>query len=193
MPNLIYLHGFLSSPQSYKAQQTLQWFKQHQPQWRVYCPSLSSYPDDAMAQLSHVTDTLSSMETYAIGSSLGGFWATWLLQQKCVAKAVVVNPAVAPHTRFDEFINKPIKSYYGDEYYVLTEAHLATLKTASVPFTQPQNLWLLAQKGDETLDYRQARDYYAGARQTIEEGGNHSFEHFQRYFSPIVSFFESSD
>jgi len=46
---------------------------------------------------------------------------------------------------------------------------------AAENLTNIENYWLLAQTGDEVLDYRDAVAYYAGCKQTIEAGGDHQF------------------
>ena len=48
--------------------------------------------------------------------------------------------------------------------------------------------WLLVETGDEVLDYRQAVQRYAGARQTVIEGGDHSFLHFPDFIDSIIEF-----
>ncbi|MCV5803783.1 esterase YqiA, partial [Escherichia coli] len=52
------------------------------------------------------------------------------------------------------------------------------------------SFWLLKQKEDEVLDYRQAVDKFAKAKQTIEQGGDHSFVGFERYPAKIIEFLE---
>jgi len=95
MPTLLYLHGFNSSPESKKAQQTKRWFEQNAPEIEFICPSLPPYGSAAMALLEKlVTDRLPDSVT-VIGSSMGGFFATCLAEQYNL-KAVLVNPAVSP-------------------------------------------------------------------------------------------------
>ncbi|MEI8649578.1 YqiA/YcfP family alpha/beta fold hydrolase [Paraglaciecola sp. Hal342] len=52
----------------------------------------------------------------------------------------------------------------------------------------PQNYWVLLQTADETLDYRQAEKKYMGAKLTIEEGGDHSFQGYERFLKDIFQF-----
>ena len=47
---------------------------------------------------------------------------------------------------------------------------------------------LLQQTEDEVLDYRQAVDKVRKAKQTVEEGGDHSFVDFERYPQKIIEF-----
>ncbi|MCV5960180.1 esterase YqiA, partial [Escherichia coli] len=48
----------------------------------------------------------------------------------------------------------------------------------------------LQQTEDEVLDYRQAVDKFAKAKQTVEQGGDHSFVGFERYPAQIIEFLE---
>lgn len=190
MLNLVYVHGFLSSPLSHKAQLTKKWFAQHHPDIHYICPELSAYPRASYEVLYAQLSELDPKNTFLIGSSLGGFWATYCIEQGLAAKAVLVNPAVNPHKRFVEFIDVPLSSYYGDTQYMLTEQDLGDLATYAVPHCHDMSrYWLLAQVGDTTLDYRHAVEHYCGAKQTIEEGGNHSFEGFAAFLPDILAFF----
>jgi predicted esterase YcpF (UPF0227 family) len=54
--------------------------------------------------------------------------------------------------------------------------------------SKPERFWLLVEQGDETLDYRQAVSRYAGARQTVLPGGDHSFTRWDDYLDPIIEF-----
>ena len=190
MLNLVYVHGFLSSPLSHKAQLTKKWFAQHHPDIHYLCPELSAYPSASYETLHALLSELDANNTFLIGSSLGGFWATHFVEHGLAAKAVLVNPAVNPHKRFVEFIGAPLSSYYGDTQYMLTEQDLCDLETYAIPHCRDMSrYWLLAQTGDATLDYRHGVEHYRGAKQTIEEGGNHSFEGFVHFFPEILKFF----
>jgi len=52
----------------------------------------------------------------------------------------------------------------------------------------PARTLALVAKGDEVLDWRDARAYYAGCRQTILHGGDHSFTQFPHFIPQILEF-----
>jgi predicted esterase YcpF (UPF0227 family) len=188
MPVLVYLHGFLSSPQSIKAQQTEAWLKAHHPDVRYLCPFLSSHPTEARAALDQLMVDLEGEQVGLIGSSLGGFWATYLVEEHDV-RAVLVNPAVRPQAWFVKFEGKPLKNYHSDHTYCLTGRDLQTLKAAdSSEIRRPGNYWVMLQTGDETLDYRHAQEKYAQSKMLIEEGGNHTFEGYEAWLPQVVEF-----
>jgi predicted esterase YcpF (UPF0227 family) len=54
--------------------------------------------------------------------------------------------------------------------------------------TRPERYWLLAEAGDEVLDYRTAVAHYAGARQTVLPGGDHSFTRWTDYLDDVIGF-----
>jgi len=114
---------------------------------------------------------------FVMGSSLGGFYATWLAQHTGVA-AVLINPAVRPFDLFEHYLG-PNRHYYTGVTHELTMAHIAQLRALDCPqLLHPQRLLLLLQTGDETLDYRLAAELYRRCPAWLEGGGNHSFEHF---------------
>lgn len=194
MTSVIYIHGFLSSPQSRKAQISQKWFMQNYPNINFLCPQLSSYPGLARETLKDVLEPLANERVYAIGSSLGGFWSTYLVENGWVEKAVLVNPGVLPHTRFQEFLGRKLKSYYTEDEYMLTQKDIDDLCRADIPtITKHDKFWLMVQKGDETLDYRLAVEKYQNCKQLVEEGGNHSFEGYQRWLPEIAQFFFNDD
>jgi predicted esterase YcpF (UPF0227 family) len=72
---------------------------------------------------------------------------------------------------------------------VLDASHaeeLASMSPAAVD--RKDDFWLLAQCGDEVLDYREAERFYAGCRQTIEPGGDHQFQGFERHLPAVLEF-----
>jgi uncharacterized protein len=193
LATLLYIHGFLSSPLSYKAQQTAGWIAQHRPDVNFVCPQLTPYPSDVEAALSNLVEKLLlSGPVYLIGSSLGGFWATWLVERYNLT-AVLINPAVRPQNIFpSSHIDVDLKSYHTDDSYRLSAQHLEEFVQADVPVTRVANYWLLVQTGDTTLDYRHAVEKYAGCKQTIETGGDHYFQGYENHLEEFIHWFEQS-
>jgi len=187
MAALLYIHGFLSSPQSFKARQTQAWLAANHPEIAYHCPQLTPYPEQTRRELEQLVESLLPQPVYLVGSSLGGFWSTWLAE-KYDLRALLINPAVRPGDFMPRFIGQTLKSYHSDDYYLLTETHVNEIKAVDVPVTRQQNYWLLVQTSDEILDYRDAVKKYAGCKQTIEEGGDHAFQGFERYLNEGLAF-----
>lgn len=186
---LLYLHGFISSPASAKAVLTQRWFQQHAPHVEYECPFLSPYPDEAIAVLELLVESLADRNVLIIGSSMGGFYGTWLAH-RLACKAVLVNPAVAPW-RWGRMLLGEQRNLYTGERYLIEARHLEDLKPLAVPLQQPEKFWVLLQTGDEVLDYRLAVERYRGCRLTIEQGGDHSFRDYERHLPQILDFWNN--
>lgn len=191
MATLLYIHGFLSSPQSAKAQQVRAWLAANRPDIHYIGPYLKPYPCEAAQVLQAIVEDGRNAPLYLIGSSLGGYWATWLAEQYEL-RAVLINPAVRPRMLDPEYVGVPLENFHTGERFQLSRNHIDELAGFDTPrIRRPENYWLLAQTGDETLDYRQAVDKYAACRQTIEEGGDHGFQGFERWIPSAVAFLEN--
>lgn len=189
MSLLLYIHGFLSSPLSYKAQQVEDWLRENRPEVDYACPALTAYPDEAMARLEAAIGQHLPDSVYLLGSSLGGYYATYLAE-KFNLPAVLINPAVAPYRLIRAYLDQDLQNYHTDERYRLSSHHIELLRAFETDRLQyPDNYWLMVQTGDETLDYRQAVEKYRGCRQLVEEGGDHSFQNFRRWLPEIFQFF----
>jgi len=187
----VYLHGFLSSPASTKAQQLLHYFDQAGMADQLIVPTLGFEPATAIQQAEQAVETMLSREgikqVFIIGSSLGGFYATWL-SNKFDCKAVLVNPAVRPYELFDKYLG-PNEHFYDGNTYMLEMKHIGQLRALEVEsLQQPEQLLLLLQTADETLDYRLAAEKYRACPSWIEAGGNHSFENFMARLEMMFHF-----
>lgn len=187
---LIYLHGFRSGPQSAKVQALAARMRAHDLGDRLWCEQLSPVPFEAVAQATaQIEACLKQGQQPALaGSSLGGFYATWLANRYGL-KAVLINPFV-PHADFDNSLflgaHAPI---YGGPAFDFTAAHVQQIVALDTPtLRQPDDIWLLAEAGDETLDVRQAVARYASCRQTVLPGGNHSFTRWADYLDAVLRF-----
>jgi len=190
MAALLYIHGFLSSPLSFKAQQTQAWLAVNHPEIAYHCPQLSAYPAETQQLLEQLVESLLPQPVYLIGSSLGGFWATWLVE-KYNLRALLINPAVNPQGFMPKYLGMTLKNYHSDDNYRLNAHHIDEIVRVDVQPTRLDHYWLLVQTDDETLDYRHAVHKYAGCKQTVEEGGDHAFQGFERYLERGLAFLRS--
>ena len=125
--------------------------------------------------------------TTVVGSSLGGYYATHLAEIFDL-RAVLVNPAVVAYLSLEKYLG-PQRWLYTGESFDFTAQHIDELRAIHHPqLIHPEHYWLLAEEGDETLDYRHAVARYAGAKQTILPGGDHSFTRWNDYLDDIIHF-----
>ncbi len=189
MPLLIYIHGFNSSPASFKAKTLARWLSDHQIDVTYQVPHLSPYPAEALHQLEVLLDQHQSQPCCLLGSSLGGFFATNLVERYGY-RAVLINPAVAPHELIQEYLGENRNLHTGQRYLLQAE-HADQLRAMAVNrFQHPERYWVLLQAGDETLDFRLAAKKYYRSACVIEQGGDHSFVHFERWIPAILDFFD---
>lgn len=185
-PFLLYLHGFLSSPLSKKARQTVLHCEQT-GLVDISVPKLHSGPSDTIAELRVLIDALENARIVLMGSSLGGYYATFLAEEYGFP-AVLINPAVRPFDFWRSHVGEH-KNYYSDDVHVVTEKHIQELKDLEIiNLTNPDNFMVLVQTGDETLDYRQAVEKFGSSHCIVRENGNHSYENFDSELPAIFDF-----
>ncbi len=173
---ILYLHGFCSSPQSTKARLLAGALEARGLGDRLFCPALSHVPREAIAQATAIVEAQRGRPLTLVGSSLGGYYATWLAE-KHQLRAVLINPAVVCSLDPEMFIGTQTNLYTGESFEFSAE-HVAQLAALEAPAISPERYLLLVETGDEVLDYRQALARYAGCRQCVLEGGDHSFTRF---------------
>ena len=182
---ILYLHGFTSGPQSHKAQALGARMRERGLGDKFICPQLPASPRAAIA-LAEDLIARHGVST-VVGSSLGGYYSTYLAETFDL-KAVLVNPAVVAHLSLKDYVG-PQRWLYTGEPFEFTRAHIEELRAIEIPVLgKPQRFWLLVEEGDETLDYRDAVRRYAGAKQTVLPGGDHSFTRWNDYLDAIIDY-----
>ena len=184
--NVLYIHGFNSSPLSLKAELTKQYLLQFNDKVLFHCPQLKSSPDEAIRQLETIILSEPQQQWFLVGSSLGGYFSTYLAE-KYNLRAVLINPAVRPFDLLVDYLGQQ-ENPYTNEVYQVTEKHMHQLKSSFCEKISQKQYMVMVQTGDEVLDYQQAVDKYHGCQLIVQSGGDHSFVNYQVMLSAMMNF-----
>lgn len=185
--HLLYLHGFRSSPQSMKARTMAALVAQRFPALHWWCPQLPPSPREAAQMIEAGTRDWPSATMAVIGSSLGGYYATWLAQQRS-CRAVLLNPAVEPARDLARYIGEqtawhdPTERFYFEPHFV---DELRALHTG--PLREPERLMAVIATGDEVLDWHEMQARYAGCQLRLVEGSDHALSDFDQHLTAILT------
>jgi predicted esterase YcpF (UPF0227 family) len=187
---VLYLHGFLSSVQSLKAQQTSAYCSEIGLRENITIPQMSHGPAETIAQLHALIDENGAGNLVLMGSSLGGYYATYL-SEFYQAPAVLINPAVRPYELWESRLGEN-RNYHSGEIHVVTREHIEELRQIDVPMlSKPKNFKVFLQTSDETLDYRQALEKFGAGQCVVHENGSHSYDDFEHELPDMFDFFLS--
>ena len=182
---IIYIHGFGGSGQGNKAKTLREIFENQS----FIAPSLSYNPTLAIETLKEMISFAQKYEkVYLIGSSLGGYYTTYLADLFDI-KAVLLNPSVNPTKTLSKFIDSA-KNFYDDSYYEWNTHHIDLLKQYEVKDLKYELYMLLTQTGDELLPYKEGVERFKNSKKIIIEGGNHGFENIEDQIEDIKEFFD---
>ncbi len=185
--HVLYLHGFRSAPQSTKARQVAAWMAEHRPDVTWWCPQLPPSPHDAVAMLTEGLRDWPAALTGAIGSSLGGFYAT-VLAERLGCRAVLLNPAVDPARDLTRFVGE-ITAWHSDERFFFRPEFIAELRAMSpITLTRPERYFAVIAKGDEVLSWEEMTARYQGCRIRLLEGSDHAISEFEDHLPEVVDF-----
>jgi hypothetical protein len=184
---ILYLHGFRSSPHSFKARLIGDRLRSLGRGAEYVCPQLPGSPREAMALASDLAGKFPAGEVTLIGSSLGGYYATWLAEQ-VGCRAVLLNPAVKPPRDLEKYVGVTTM-FHSDEPFEFKRDYIDELKAFDVQqITRPERYFLLAAKGDEVLDWREMVAHYPGAQQCVIEGSDHGISDFDQYLDQVLAY-----
>lgn len=184
----LYIHGFASSGQSYKGRVLQIAFGRE----NVLTPDLSTDPDEAMSLLCRQCDELQAREkpVMLLGSSLGGFYATYL-SHKYGFPAILVNPSVTPHETLKLGLGLNPKYTGHTDFFLFTKENLLSFDKYYVSGIDESKILLLLQSGDIILDYRKAIERYPNAHHIVIDGGSHGFDQFEDQINTIRAFYRT--
>ena len=175
---ILYIHGFRTTHNSYKANLLKSQYSQ-----KIISSDHSHIPNKAINDLEKIIEEKNV--SGIIASSIGGYYATYL-SDKYNLKTVLINPSVMPY--------ETTRKYLGDNErqdgvpFIWKEAHLKELEQFKVENIKKDNFFIFLQKGDVVLDYRIALNRYNGSKMVVEDGGNHRFKGFERFFDEVSTF-----
>ena len=192
---IIYLHGFQSSPMSKKGQQLEQYCTtvEHAD---VHLPDLNKPPKHVLRDISKLIESLPLDQVRLVGSSLGGFYATYLVA-KYGCPAVLINPAMQPWQLFEDLFGIEQIPLKVTDSWTLDADQLQQLQSiADTKLKHADKILVLLQRGDEVLDYRQAQRYYNAAQPSAliltDADGNHAMDDFEEKLPFVLRFLSTA-
>lgn len=189
---IVYLHGFRSSPQSFKARLLGQKLDALGRGGEYRCPQLPASPAGAIALVQSLIAGQAPQRLTLIGSSLGGYYATWLAEQSG-CRAVLLNPAVSPPRDLEKYVGITT-GWHDGQPFEFKRGYIAELQALAVPrISRPERYFLVAATGDEVLDWRDMTRHYAGARQLVIEGSDHGLSGFADQVDAVLAFCDGAE
>ncbi len=186
--HLLYLHGFRSSPHSFKARMLADWLASHRPDITWWCPQLPPSPREAITLAETGTAGWPRHSMAVLGSSLGGFYAT-VLAERWDCTAVVVNPAVDPARDLMPFVGELQAFHDPTQRFTFQARYIDELRAMSPgAITRPERYFALIAKGDEVLDWREMSARYPGAAGALLEGSDHGLSDFALHLPGLLCF-----
>ena len=183
MALIIYIHGFKSSGESEKSKQLKAAF----PDDTVVAPDFSPNPAEAVKQL-HALIAKHLEPTIIVGTSLGGFYATYLAVMYDVS-AFIINPALEPHVslidkvgnykRYGNGADYNFESPYLDELKKMFDTMHSTTKRAS-------NLHFYLSSDDDVVNFDKLDDLFPNRKHVkVLNNAGHRFSRFTEIFPDI--------
>ena len=153
-----------------------------------HCPQLPVSPREAAALIERLVDERGDAPLAVIGSSLGGFYATWIAERRPCDRVVLLNPATRPERDLAKHLG-PQTLWHSNEQVDIRPEFLDELAALQVgPITRPDRYLLVAATGDEVLDWREMVARYPSARQRVIDGGDHGLSDFGAYLDDVIDF-----
>ena len=158
------------------------------PEVTWWCPQLPPSPRDAMRMVSEGIALWPRENMGVVGSSLGGFYATWVAEQTG-CRAVLLNPAVDPARDLAGHIGEHAAWHDPSQRFYFAPSFVDELRALQCgPVRRAERYFAVIAKGDEVLDWREMTSRYPGIRIKLLEGSDHGLSDFDRHIGEVLAF-----
>jgi len=189
---ILYLHGFRSSPQSFKARLLGEHLAAVGRSDSYACPQLPPEPAAAIEVALGLARSVPPDKLCLIGSSLGGYYATWMAEQ-LGCRAILLNPALRAFEKLAAHVGPQEPFHPGGVPFEFKAAYLEQLRALHITaISRPERYFLMAAKGDELLDWREMVAAFPNARHKVIEGSDHGLSDFADYLPEVLEFTNSA-
>jgi len=155
-----------------------------------WCPQLPPSPREAMDLVLQGIARWPKETMAVVGSSLGGFYATWVAEQTG-CKAVLLNPAVDPARDLAGYIGEQTAWHDPDEHFFFEPAYVDELRSLTLgALARPPRYFAVIAQGDEVLDWREMTGRYRGARIKLLAGSDHALSDFDERIDEVFAFLD---
>ncbi len=184
---ILYLHGFHSSPQSFKARLLAERMQQLGRADDYLCPQLPASPASATGLAQDCIKQCRPGDLILIGSSLNDYCDTWLVEQ-IGCREGLLNPIVRPPRDLKKYVGVSTQ-YHSEQSLEFKREYIAELQILQIDrIRQPERYFLIAVTGDEVLDWREMVDHYPQDRQVMIGGSDHGIGEFTDYADAVLAF-----
>jgi predicted esterase YcpF (UPF0227 family) len=187
--HILYLHGFRSSPQSFKAQMLARHVARLNEQGAALtwcCPQLPPSPAEAWSLMRQATEAWPTDRMVVVGSSLGGFYATALAEHRG-CRAAVINPAVDPARDLARYIGEQTAFHNPQDRFFFRPEFIDAFRTLSpYPISRPERYWTLFAKGDEVLNWQEMVTHYPGTEGLLLDASDHAVSDFAQHMPALL-------
>ena len=188
--HLLYLHGFRSSPLSFKARRMAEVVRERHPGVTWWCPQLPPSPRAAMALVANGIGGWPRDRMAVVGSSLGGFYATWVAEETG-CRAVLLNPAVHAARDLSRYVGEQTAWHDPEEHFFFAPEYVDELRALERgPVAHPERYFAVIAKGDEVLDWREMTGRYPGVRTKLLEASDHALSDFDQHLDEVLAFLQ---
>ncbi len=158
------------------------------PQVIWACPALNASPKLTIAEMLQLTASWPRQSMAVVGSSLGGFYATWLAEH-LGCKATLLNPAVHPARDLAAYIGENKLWHNPQQTFLFDPAFVGELLALEVTcISHPERYFAVIAKADEVLDWREMLGHYPGAAIKLLPAGDHALSDFEQHLDEVLDF-----